>query len=164
MALSRPLDDKVWLSAFALRKNRVIKIGTELLSPQKNAFTKEFILLNSIMMAREAGLIKYWKKWSHGISLNMDMCRNPERESGNKQLRSIKLIKLTSAFFVFGGRCRFCNNRLYWKKIICSYFINMNTEPSLQPACASRPLEGRIESSATAAPPRNTPTEENEVA
>ncbi len=51
----------------------------------------------------EAGLIEYWKKWSPGKVLDMDLCKLANNEPHtDENVKPIKLIELSSAFFVLG--------------------------------------------------------------
>jgi len=46
--------------------------------------------------------MEYWKKWSTDININLNVCRINSNQRSETKLKSIKLIELSSAFFVFG--------------------------------------------------------------
>lgn len=74
----------------------------------------------------EAGLIEYWKRWSNGVSLNLDMCKisgtyNKENRDGKQ--KPIKLIELTSAFFVLGIGYALATTTFLFEKIIYTSLI-----------------------------------------
>ena len=51
----------------------------------------------------EAGLIEYWKKWSNGAQMSGDTCKITANQlSKDGKPKPIKLIELSSAFFVLG--------------------------------------------------------------
>ena len=64
-----------------------------------NIFLKNvYFIFFSVLRVNSAGLMEYWKKWS---SMNIDKYMlDKNRAEGNP--KPIKLIELSSAFFVLG--------------------------------------------------------------
>ena len=57
----------------------------------------------SLLQAISSGLMEYWKKWSTGTTINLEVCQvSNNQASSNSGLKPIKLIELSSAFLVLG--------------------------------------------------------------
>ena len=79
----------------------------------------------------ETGLIEHWKRWSNGVSLNMDMCKisgKDNKESRDGKQKPIKLIELTSAFFVLGIGYALATATFLLEKIIRTFFVHFGTK------------------------------------
>ena len=74
----------------------------------------------SLLKAIEAGLMEYWKKWSF-LNLNLNVCRIKSNQSPETKLKSIKLIELSSAFFVLGVGMTFATIAFIVEKIFWLY-------------------------------------------
>ena len=50
-----------------------------------------------------AGLERYWTRWTAGFLLNMDLCKLTNLHTSSDGIwKPIKLVELSSAFFVLG--------------------------------------------------------------
>ena len=78
----------------------------------------------------EAGLIEYWKRWSNGVSLT-DMCKisgRDNKENRNEKQKPIKLIELTSAFFVLGIGYVLTTTAFLLEKIIHTSLVHFGSK------------------------------------
>ncbi len=53
----------------------------------------------SLLRINSAGLLEYWKKKN---SMNMDMCKLDKFKADGGKVKPVKLVELSSAFFVLG--------------------------------------------------------------
>jgi len=77
-------------------------------------------MICSLLKAIESGLMEYWKKWS--TTLNLDVCRiNNNRRSDETKLKPIKLVEMSSAFFVLGVGMAAATTTFILEKIVWLY-------------------------------------------
>ena len=65
--------------------------------------------------------MEYWKKWSTDININLNVCRIKSNQRPETKLKSIKLIELSSAFFVLGVGMTLATIAFIAEKIVWLY-------------------------------------------